>query len=154
MKNRTTGAELYRWLGALLAIAVVMPVGAQPHQQVVDGVAIYLGIVPAQVVRGHDPKHAERQMHDGAPAGENHLVAALFDDKSGKRITDAEVTAKVSGKGSPAIEKRLEPMEVAGATSYGGYFYMAGAGPYRIELRIHLTGAQRPIRAIFNWSRR
>lgn len=154
MKNRTPHAQFYRWLGALFTLAVVAPVGAQPHQQVVDGIAIYLGIVPAQVVRGHGPEHAERQMHAGVPAGENHLVIALFDDKSGKRITDADVMAKVSGKGSPAIQKRLEPMEIAGAMSYGGYFYMAGAGSYRIELRIRLPGSPRAIPAVFNWTRR
>lgn len=153
MKNRTCRA-VSGWLGGLLALAVIAPLEAQPHQQVVDGIAIYFGVVPAQVVRGHGPEHAERQMHDGVPAGENHIVIALFDAKSGNRITDADVTARVAGKGSPATEKRLEPMEIAGAMSYGGYFYMAGAGPYRIEVRVRLPGSQRAIPAAFNWTRR
>jgi hypothetical protein len=123
------------------------------YYQDVDGVAIYFGIVPAEMVRGHPRGHPESQMHSGAQVGENHVMIALYNSASGKRITDAEVTAKVSGVDGRKLEKRLKSMLIAGRKSYGNYFYMPGAGPYRFELSIRLPGGSRIIRAIFTWAR-
>ncbi len=62
----------------------------KPRQifQVVDGVAIYLGVMPAQIVQGHPKEHPEVGMHGGAPTrGDRvHVVVALFDNATGGRI--------------------------------------------------------------------
>ena len=143
-----------RWFTCGIALLLAGPApGAETYRQVVGGTAIYIGVMPAEVVRGHAPEHAERGMHGGAPPGENHLVVALFDAGTGRRVTDAEVTATISGTGLDRVEKRLEPMTIAGAVSYGNYFYMTGAGPYRIELRILRGRAAGAIRARFEWKR-
>ena len=63
------------------------------YSQVVDGVAVYFGMIPAELVRGHPREHPEGVMHGGVPVGESHLTVAVFDDKTGRRISDAEVTA-------------------------------------------------------------
>ena len=129
------------------------PAHAGGYQQVVDGVAIYFGIVPAEMVRGHPREHPEGEMHGGVPAGESHIMVALFDAKTGERITRAEVTARVSGGHATSGEKRLEPMVIAGSQTYGNYFPMTGIGPYQIELNVRVFGKTKPVRARFEWSR-
>ena len=141
------------WAVAMLAIPAVVLGAAPRYDQVVDGVEVFLGIVPAKLVRDHAPAHPERQMHSGPPAGENHVMVALFDAKSGQRITDAAVHATITGPKGFRVEKPLEPMTIAGAASFGNYFEMLGAGPYRIGLRIRVAGATRDTNAVFSWTR-
>ncbi len=140
-------------IAALALWFMTAPASAGGYQQVVDGVAIYFGIVPAEVVRGHPREHPEGEMHGGVPAGESHIMVALFDAKTGERITRAEVTARVSGAPASSTEKRLEPMLINGSQTYGNYFAMIGPGPYQIELQLRLPGKAKPIRARFEWSR-
>ena len=143
-------------LGLLLAgllLAVSATVAAGGYRQVVSGVAVYFGLMPAELVRGHPPGHPESGMHGGVPVGENHLTVALFDDKTGKRIADARVTATITGPDRFKLEKKLEPMLIAGTASYGNYFNMPGPGPYRIALRIRTPGIGHDIEAVFTWAR-
>jgi len=140
-------------LAALLGVALSASAAERGYRQVVDGIAIYFGIVPAQLVRGHPPEHPEREMHGGAPAGENHIMVALFEEKTGRRLDGADVSATITGPDRFKAEKKLEPMVIAGAASYGNYFYMPGPGPYRIALRFRTAGAARGMRASFTWTR-
>lgn len=149
----TAGVTKPGWLlaGLLLAVSATAAVGG--YRQVVDGVAIYFGVVPAELVRGHPRGHPESEMHGGAPVGESHLTIALFEDKSGARINDAEVSARITGDRGLDVRKKLEPMLIAGRLTYGNYFPLSGAGPYRIELSIRLPRMSREIRADFTWAR-
>src|SRR5690242_9701586 len=147
---------MHRWYLAsvLPALLIVFTAVAAPaYEQVVDGVAIYFGIVPAQLVRGHPRQHPEGEMHGGPRAGENHIVVALFEDKSGQRITTAEIHATITGPKGFRVEKILEPMIMANAATFGNYFEMLGPGPYRIVLRIRVPGATRDLQAAFTWAR-
>jgi hypothetical protein len=114
--------------------------------KVVDGVSIYLGVVPAEIVRGHPKEHPEGAMHGGAPAGgeQYHVMVALFDAKTGQRINDAQVTAKVAD-----VEKKLEVMNIANAITYGNFFPMSGRGPFRIVVQIRKPGEPRIVEALF-----
>lgn len=143
----------FGWLlvGLLLAVSATAAVGG--YRQVVDGVAIYFGMMPAELVRGHPREHPESEMHDGVPVGESHLVIALFEDKTDKRITRAEVTATITGPNDYKAEKKLEPMTIVGAATFGNYFYMLGPGPYRIALRIRTPDIGHDIEAVFTWAR-
>lgn len=129
-------------LGMVIFVAFVAA-AERGYRQVVNGVAIYFGIVPAELVRGHPPQHPEGQMHGGVPVGENHIMVALFNAQSGARLTEAEVHATIIGPSRYTAEKRLEPMVIAGSLTYGNDFYMTGPGPYRIVLRIRLPGETR-----------
>lgn len=102
--------------------------------------------MPAAIVQGHRREHAERKMYGGVTAGrrQHHVMLALFDAATGVRIDDAAVTSKV-GEPGLAIDKRLEPMPIAGAMSYGNYFALPPPGPYQIDLRIMRPGSARPI---------
>ena len=122
--------------------------------QVFDGVAIYFGVFPAEMIRGHPKAHPESDMHGGIPTEPRyHLTVAIFDDTSSERITNADITVKVMGSGGSEVRKELEPMTIAGKRSYGNYFRMPGTSPYRIEIQIHRTESPGIIRAIFEWGR-
>ncbi|BAU49259.1 hypothetical protein SVA_2711 [Sulfurifustis variabilis] len=148
-----TGYMMGLRLVGVLALAISSAGHAASYEQVVDGIAIYFGVVPAELVRGHPREHPESGMHGGAPVGESHLMVALFDAKTGNRITDARIAASVTGDAGAKLEKRLEPMTVAGALTFGNYFYLSGSGPYRIDLQILLPGRSTPVRARFEWGR-
>lgn len=119
----------------------------------VDGYAIYLGVIPAAIAQGHPPEHPERKMHGGAPRGrdQHHVMVAVFDAASGARIDDAVVTAQVGEPGMTPVRKRLEPMAIAGAMTYGNYFALSPPGPYRIELHMVRPGAVGPIVTTFTY---
>ena len=119
--------------------------------QVVDGVAIYLGVMPAQLVQGHAREHEESRMHGGVPAGQyrDHVVLALFDDASGRRIEGAQVTAAVMELGLGPERKMLEPMRINDSVTYGNYFDFPDNGIYHIQVQIRLSGHPQPVEATF-----
>lgn len=142
-------------LAGIAALLLTAAFAADSSQhQVVHGVAIYLGVFPAEMVLGHPRAHTEAQMHGGVPAGQHqqHVVVALFDNATGKRITGARVKANVSEIGLSGVRKKLDPMLIAGTVSYGNYFAMpATRNPYRINVRIELPGAADAIEAQFDY---
>ncbi|MHB1141699.1 MAG: hypothetical protein ACYC1T_08075 [Sulfuricaulis sp.] len=133
----------------LLSVAVTALAVDTTYRRVVGGAAIYFGILPAELVRGHPPGHPESGMHGGVPVGENNLTVALFEDKTGVRITRAKVSATITGPDSFKVTKKLEPMIIAGSATYGNYFSMPGPGPYRIVLHIQAQGVREGIEAVF-----
>jgi len=90
-------------------------------------------------------------MHGGPPAGDDeyHVIVSLFNARNGEPITRAAVSARVSEAGLLGEEKKLEPMNIAGALTYGNYFRMAGAGPFRIQLDIHGPAEADHMTAVF-----
>ena len=80
----------------------------------------------------------------------DHLVVALFDNATGRRIEDAQVTAAVMAPGLNSQWKTLEPMRVAEAVTYGNYFDMPREGAYHIQLRIRRPGQSQLIEATFS----
>jgi hypothetical protein len=110
------------------------------------GLAVYFGVVPAEIVRGHPSQHTEKTMHGGAPKGAHqyHVVAAVFDAASGVRVSDATVTAQISGVGLSGAKKKLDPMEIANTISYGGFFDLPGRDLYTIRLTIERPGQPNP----------
>lgn len=140
---------------AVLLLTTAGTVAATPATQpaTVDGVGIYLGVLPAAMVSGHPPGHPETTMHGGVPRGQHrfHVLVALFDAASGERITGAQVRARVAELGLTGTQRTLEPMVIAGTESYGGYFKLDGDNPFRIALEIRRPGAERVIRAEFEY---
>ena len=135
--------SLHAIMGGIAALFLAGAFAADtPTHKVVDGISIYLGVLPAEMILGHPDSHTEAEMHGGIPAGEHHyhVTVALFDAATGKRITAAKVKAKVSELALSGTEKELEPMRIAGAISYGNYFRMPGAGIYRIRVQVRQPG--------------
>lgn len=138
-------------MGLIMLNAAAAAADAPETFQVVAGVAIYLGVMPAQIVQGHAREHEESQMHGGVPAGRyrDHVVVAVFDNTTGRRIEDAQVTAAVMELGLGPERKTLEPMRINESVTYGNYFDFRQNGIYHIQVRIRLAGHPQPIEATF-----
>jgi hypothetical protein len=122
------------------------------------GLTVYLGVVPAEIVKGpakhvnlskgpHDYQISSKSPH------EYHIVAAIFDAKSGERVSDAVVTAEVTGLGLSGSKEKLEPMQIAGTTAYGGFFDLPGSDLYTVKLTVEPKGAS-PIDLQFKYDHR
>ncbi len=121
------------WL-MLLLVTALSPALAQNRLERF-GIPLYWGLVPAAVVAD---KHALAELHGGPPKGGgqvHHLVVALYDSASGRRIEDAVVRAQLSETGIvDEPQKYLLPMKVNDQASYGQVFGVAKDGPYRFRV--------------------
>ena len=127
---------------------------AGPLNQTVAGVEIYLGVVPAAMVREHPRQHPEGRMHGGTTGRGYHVMVALFETKTGARIVNAQVGARLVSPSQSGPETRLEPMTIAGAQTYGNYLDMAPGGSCRIDISVRRLGIAEPIHATFRWMAR
>jgi len=140
------------WLLLLLA-TLLSPALAQSRLER-SGVTLYWGLVPAAVLA---EKHALADLHGGPPKGGgqvHHLVVALYDSASGRRIEDAVVRARLSETGIvDEPPKYLPPMKVNDQASYGQVFGVAKDGPYRFRLWVRLPQRSDEIEfAVQAWS--
>jgi len=128
-------------IGLLLAAAAGAQGDAGQHLLVGD-VDVYYGLMPSALAGAHPASHPEASMHGGAPDNRYsyHLIVALLDHATQKRIPDARVTASVQELGLGETRKRLEPMRIGDTVSYGAYFDLSGAGPYRVRLEVNRPG--------------
>jgi len=120
------------------------------------GVTVYLGVVPAEIVKGLPASNStERPMHGRIPEGphEYHIVAAVFDAATGSRISDAAVTAEVSGVGLSANKRKLEPIQISSTWTYGGFFDLPGFDIYTVKLEVE-HGAAGPAILQFKYDHR
>lgn len=126
----------------LIGLAIINPVtvaaDASENFKVVDGVAIYLGVMPAQIAQGHPSEHPEASMHGGVTMRGHrvHVVVALFDNTTGQRIENAQVDGSVMEPGFGSEQKKLEAMRIADSITYGNYFDMQDNTTYNIRARI------------------
>jgi len=155
MKNSAQSAK-----AAILAAFTVFVTGCGQSDvrlprstQTIDGMTIYIGVIPAELVQDHSTKPSDpKAMHGGTPAnlGSHHLVVALFDDKTDARITGARIRAGVAkGSDEPEPETILESMEINGSMSYGNYFLMQGTGDWKIRLEIRRSSTAPPVEVDF-----
>ena len=142
-------------LRAMIAAATLVVMTAALAQstslsKTVDGVTFYLGVIPAEIVRG---QHPESTMHGSPPkrSGSRHIVVALFDAKTGERITDAKVSGRVEQLGLTADHKDLDPMQIAGTVTYGNFYPMTSGGFYKIRVIVKRKGHSRSIEAEFDY---
>lgn len=134
-------------------IAGVSLAGDLDRYKVVDGIGIYLGVMPTDLIADHPLEHTEGAMHGGVPLGEHHhhVMVALFEIKTGERITDAEVKANVREVGLAGQVKKLEPMTIAGALTYGNYFELRYRRRYLISVQVRRPGSPKVIEARFEY---
>ncbi len=114
----------------LFAVTAVMASDSERHQQV-DGMDIYLGVMPAQLTQEHPGMHGSKVDKEHS----YHVLVALFDSKTRMRITDARVKATVSLLGMGGSTRKLEPMRDE-PLSYGNYFILHEPELYRIKVQI------------------
>lgn len=146
-----------RFLIARVAVLLWVMLAAGTAQaddgyQAAGGLAVYFGVVPASVVRGHPLGHTEAKMHGDAERGshQQHLVVAVFDAVTGARIENAQVVASIEGLGHVGRQRvELEPMAIAGTITYGGFIELPGNDQYRIQVDIRIPGRSEPVTVQF-----
>lgn len=119
----------------------------------VAGISVYIGLMPAEIVKGHPSGHPEAEMHGGTPNGRHayHLVVALFDEQNGaSRIEDARIAAAVSGVGHVGqTNVALEPMLIADTVTYGAFIDLRALERFEITLTITVPDRPGPVRVDF-----
>jgi hypothetical protein len=137
--------NLRSWFALALALALLSWSALSQAQERLErqGVILYWGLVPEAIV---SRQHAIDELHGGRPPGGgkiNHLVIALFDAKTGRRIDDAIVRAQLAEPGIvDQPPKYLPPMPVNGLGSYGQLFGMVYDAPYRFRVWVKLQERQ------------
>ena len=143
---------------AMFAISWPLPAssGDVGLYQRAGGVEAYIGFVPAEITKDHAAPRRDEPLHEWRPQEPHqyHLVAAVFDANTGERISDARVTARVSGLGLVGPEKALEPMSIAGTITYGAYFELPGFDRYTIVLTLNREGTVQPTTLTFTYEHR
>jgi len=116
------------------------------HQHIkAMGLDVYLIVMPAEMIGGHQKDHPESLMHretrlDGK--GQFHISVGVIEEKSGLRIQDLVISARIITKNYSGVNKRLENMMMGGERSYGNYFMISGSGAYRVEVTIRHAGQE------------
>jgi hypothetical protein len=123
------GLKIAALLWALPFAATPASAGLDKGSVTVDSAVVFLGVVPATQTRDYSSERVGDMVMGGRAASNVnniHLVVALFDHGSGKRITDAQVRARFIGERGRRWSAALEPMTMNGAMSYGAYASMGG----------------------------
>ena len=132
---------------ALLTTALVCgPVAAQQSRSMA-GIVINLGIVPAEVALRAD---GHRDLHPAhPPSGSQHLLITIDEEKTGKRIGDAEVVIEVTDPRRHVEKKPLLHTQAGGIPDYSELFRFGWEGEYSIHVIITPRPGAKPINAQF-----
>lgn len=143
-------------LGLIAFLALVFfalpAAAATEYEKHADGLTVYLGVVPAELLRGKADHLAT--MHGGLPSGSgsHHVLISVFDERTGKQIDDATVEGRVSSLGLGETRRILEPMKIGDTTTYGNFFPMTFPGPFVVRVSIRRSGQERPTQVQFNYA--
>lgn len=144
------GLALLVLAGAFLSIPAWADTG---YSQSVGGYSVYLGVVPAEIIKGHPAQHAEASMHGGTrTGGSHHVMISIIDDKTSKQVTDAAVEAQVGEIGLSVTTRKMEPMVIVGTTTYGNFFPMNGNGPFQIDVEFRPAGRAQALNTRFYYT--
>jgi hypothetical protein len=135
------------WGLTLMALMGLASAGALAQASMErNGVVLHWGLMSTAGLAQGEPIE---QMYGGKPVygGKvHHLVLALFDGKSGKRIDDAVVRAQLSEPGIVDGPPKYVPlMTVNDQASYGQVFGMVENGPYTFKVSVKLPDRAQPI---------
>lgn len=132
---------------ALLATALACGPAVAQYRKAVAGIVINLGIVPAAVAleaNGH------RDMHPAhPPAGSQHLLITIDEEKTRKRIGDAEVLIEVTDPRGHVEKKTLLHTQADGLPDYSELFTFGWEGEYSIHVTIATQPSAKPVDARF-----
>jgi cytochrome c5 len=121
-----------------------------PSHKLVQGVDIYLGVLPAEAMRGrHAAADSKMKMEIPAGKGYFHVSVVLRDNSTKAEIKDAQVEARVANLMTGETRK-LEAAAINNTVNYGSFFQMPGKDPYTVTLKILKPGASAPIEAKFD----
>jgi hypothetical protein len=148
------------WIFALLA--GVMPFVTQAQDSVldtpqrVDGLAVYLDIQPAAMAANWEGFHRptgqqDRTISTVRPDLDRHLVVAVYDDRTGKRINDASIDVVVSRNEPPgrSFKYSLDKMTIGANATYGKVVTVEPSATYDFQILVRRAGSAEPIKVPF-----
>ena len=138
-------------LAVPLALASPASAGVVDGVKTVDGLTVYLGLVPAAMTRAHPPQHAETTMHGGIArpsVHDVHLLVAVFNKATGERLNNVIVTARIHGTNLNRWTVPLTPMTVNGVLTYGGYTSLGVEQDVMISVEIKRPRERRHLRIV------
>jgi cytochrome c5 len=120
--------------------------------RVVSGTEIYLGLLPAEVLRSYPKDSVERSMHGGVPGGSGHyhVNISLLDAATKAPIPNAKVEIKIDERGFSSETTALQPLTINSAPSYGNYVRLRSKSRYLLTVKIQRADSARPIEATFD----
>lgn len=109
-------------------------------RQTAGAYSVYLAVMPTELITGPAPMEPDstRIFQQTAPRDTHHVMVSIFESRTGRRITDATVTARVAALGFSGEKKALEPTAFAGNVLYTGLFPMLGRGPFRVDVEFRV----------------
>jgi hypothetical protein len=133
---------LYAILIGMFAMTLAGTAASQ-QSRTVGGIVVNFGIVPAKVAL-RDGGH--RELHPpNPPPGSQHLLITLDEEKSGKRIGDAEVVIEVKDPHGHVDRKPLLRTQGGGLPDYSELFEFRWSGDYAVHVIITLKPGAKPI---------
>jgi hypothetical protein len=127
----------------LLGMVLALTPAAAQQVKAVAGVVVNFGLVPAELALhadGHRDAHPEHPR-----AGSQHVLVTLDDEKTGKRIGNAEVLVEVTDPQGRVDKKPLLHTQAGGLPDYSELFVFRWSGEYRIHAIITLRPGAKPI---------
>ena len=140
-----------RWLRALavglMMISLSWTSASAQQSRAVGGLIVNLGIVPAEVALGAAGHSESHPAHP--PSGSQHLLITLDDEKSGKRIGEAEVVVDVTDPHGRTEKKPLLHTQAGGLPDYSELFIFGSSGVYSIRVIITAPPGAKPLETRF-----
>ena len=137
---------------ALVLFALPAWSATSEYEKHAEGLAVYLGVLPAQLVRGPSDGHLATMHGGAASSGSHHLVVAIYDERTGKALDNATVEATVVPLGMGATRRARERMRIGDSVSYGNFYPMGVPGPYTIRVAIRREAQGGTTEVQFNYA--
>ncbi len=130
------------------ALAMLVAVSASAQQaKTVDGLLINFGLMSADQAihaQGHRDAHPEK-----FPSGSQHILITLTDEKTAKRIGDADVVLEVIDPKGKAERKPLLHTSAAGMQDYSELFVFGWSGNYVVRVSVFQRKDAKPVKTSF-----
>ena len=130
------------------AVAMLVAVSAYAQQaKTVDGLLVNFGLMSAEQAihaQGHRDAHPEK-----FPSGSQHILITLTDEKTAKRIGDADVVLEVIDPKGKAERKSLLRTSAAGMPDYSELFVFGWSGAYSVRVTATRPGGAKPLKTTF-----
>jgi len=138
-KNKLTVFFAF-FLFTILVLFFSAALAKHSHQHIkAMGLDVYLAVMPAEMIGGHQKDHPESQMHQENrldTTAQFHISVGVIEEKSGYRVEDLLISARIITNNYRGPSKLLENMMMSGKHSYGNYFLIPGSGAYQVEVKI------------------
>jgi hypothetical protein len=136
---------------SLFASAAIAALAAFPAlaQQVktIDGLVVNFGLMSAEKAvhaEGHRDSHSAR-----FPSGSQHVLITLAEEKTGRRIGDADVVVELVDPKGKTVAKPLVHTSAAGMPDYSELFVFGWSGRYTLRVNIAPGKGVKPVKTSF-----